>query len=129
MNVRILEADQVRMGQGLLGMVRNIGAALGVTVTSVIFERRRTYHQLAAYVAYDATSLEHARMSREIGLTLRSSGIDPSQIGTMTLGTIRRQMDTEAIAAGFRDSFFAIGFCFLLAMLSMCFLSSRYMRK
>ena len=43
LNVQILGPEQIRMGQGLLGTVRNIGAALGVTVSSVIFERRRTY--------------------------------------------------------------------------------------
>jgi DHA2 family multidrug resistance protein len=129
LNVRILETEQVRMGQGLLGTVRNIGAALGVTVTSVIFERRRTYHQLSAYAMYDAASVEHGMMARDIGRSLRASGIDPSQIGTMTLRTIRGQMDTEAIAAGFRDSFFAISFCFLLALLPMFFISARHTRR
>jgi hypothetical protein len=38
-------------------------------------------------------------------------------------------MDTEAVAAGFRDSFFAIGFCFLLAMLPMFFISMRHNKK
>jgi predicted MFS family arabinose efflux permease len=89
LNVRILDTDQVRMGQGLLGMVRDIGAALGVTVTSVIFERRRIHHQLAAHAAYDATSLEHSTMAREIGRSLHSPGVDPSQIAPITLRAIR----------------------------------------
>ncbi len=126
LNVRILEADQVRMGQGLLGMIRNIGAALGVTVTSVIFERRRTAHQLMAYTGYDAFSPEHTEASHDIAQFLHDAGINESEIGAMTLRTLRRQMDTEAIAAAFRDSFFAIGFCFLLAMLPMLFISRRY---
>jgi DHA2 family multidrug resistance protein len=129
LNVRILETDQVRMGQGLLGMVRNIGAALGVTLTSVIFERRRVYHQILAYNAYDVSAPQHIDASREIALSLHNSGIDTTDIGAMTLRTIRRQMDTEAVAAGFRDSFFTIGFCFLLAMLPMLFISSRRTRE
>jgi DHA2 family multidrug resistance protein len=125
LNVSILEADQVRMGQGLLGMVRNIGAALGVTIASVIFERRRAYHQLLAYTSYDAFSPEHTDTAREIALSLRNSGVGEASINSMTLRTIQRQMDVEAVAAGFRDSFFAISFCFLLAMLPMLFVSSR----
>jgi DHA2 family multidrug resistance protein len=125
LNVSILGADQVRMGQGLLGMVRNIGATLGVTITSVIFERRRVYHQQLAYATYDAFSPEHTDTSREIALSLRNAGIGETTIGSMTLRTIRRQMDIEAVAAGFRDSFFAVGFCFLLAMLPILLISGR----
>ena len=52
LNVQMLEPDQLRMGQGVLGTVRNIGAALGITITSVIFEHRRIAHQLLSYSAY-----------------------------------------------------------------------------
>ncbi len=129
LNVRIHKADQVRMGQGLLGMVRNIGASLGVTVSSFIFERRRAHHQLLAYTTYNAASPEHTDTAREIARSLRSSGLTDAEIGNATLRTIRRQMDMEAVAAGFRDSFFAFGFCFLLAMLPMLFITNRRLRN
>ncbi len=128
LNVHILEADQVRMGQGLLGMVRNIGASLGVTIASVLFERRRVHHQLLAYASYNGFSPEHTDTTRKIIISLRNSGIGETSIAPMTLRTIRHQMDIEAVAAGFRDSFFAIGFCFLLAMLPTLFLSGRRTR-
>ncbi len=53
LNARVLGTERIRMGQGLMGVIRNIGAGLGVTVTSVVFERRRTEHQLLAYHLYD----------------------------------------------------------------------------
>lgn len=128
LNVRILQSDQVRMGQGLLGMIRNIGAALGVTVSSVLFERRRTYHQLTAYTGYDAFSPTHRDVQREIEQSLHGYGIEESYMNSMTLRTLRRQMDVEAVAAGFRDTFYAIGFCFLLAMIPMFFITRRRQR-
>lgn len=129
LNVQIQKADQVRMGQGLLGMVRNIGASLGVTVSSVIFERRRVYHQLLAYTTYNAASPQHTDTAEEIARSLHDSGFNEAEINAATLRTIRRQMDTEAVAAGFRDSFFAFGFCFLLAMLPMLLITRRRMRN
>jgi len=36
-----------------MGVVRNIGASIGVTTASVVFERRRAEHQLMGYAAYD----------------------------------------------------------------------------
>ena len=119
LNVHILGPDQIRMGQGLLGTVRNIAAALGVTVSSVIFERRRTSHQLLSYIAYNVTSPEHRPVVREVERLLSDSGVAETDIPVMTLRALRQQIDIEAVAAGFRDSFFAISFCFLLAMLPL----------
>jgi DHA2 family multidrug resistance protein len=59
LTMQTLEAEQVRMGQGLLGVVRSIGSSFGVTVTSVFFERRRTLHQLQAYSTYDSAAPTH----------------------------------------------------------------------
>jgi DHA2 family multidrug resistance protein len=119
LNVQMLEPDQLRMGQGMLGTVRNIGAALGVTITSVIFEQRRTAHQLLSYSAYNLASPEHAQTVREVERILRGAGIHETDVPVMALRTLRQQIDIEAVAAGFRDSFFAMSVCFLLAMLFM----------
>jgi hypothetical protein len=117
--MQILGPDQIRMGQGLLGTVQNIGAALGVTVTSVIFERRRTYHQLLSYTEYNITSAEHSLTIQAIERVLRGAGIVETDVPPMALRALRQQIDREALAAGFRDSFFTISFCFLLAMLPL----------
>jgi DHA2 family multidrug resistance protein len=103
----------------VLGTVRNIGAALGVTITSVIFEHRRTAHQLLSYSAYNVASPQHLHTVREVEHVLRGAGIHETDVPAMALRSLRQQIDIEAVAAGFRDSFFAISFCFLLAMLCM----------
>jgi DHA2 family multidrug resistance protein len=119
LNVQMLEPDQLRMGQGVLGTVRNIGAALGVTITSVIFEHRRISHQLLSYSAYNLASPEHVYTLREVEHALRAAGIHETDVPTIALRALRQQIDIEAVAAGFRDSFFAMSVCFLLAMLSL----------
>jgi DHA2 family multidrug resistance protein len=129
LNVTILDHDQVRMGQGLLGMIRNIGASLGVTVSSVIFESFRIQHQLHAYTDYNAALPAHRALFDEIARSLRHSGINESEVSAMTLRAIRQQMNVEAVTAGFRDTFFSISFCFLLAMIPMFFISRRITRR
>ncbi len=119
LNVQMLEPDQLRMGQGVLGTVRNIGAALGVTITSVIFERRRAVHQLLSYSAYNLASPEHLQTVRGVEQVLRGAAVHETDVPAMALRAIRQQIDLEAVAAGFRDSFFAMSVCFLLAMLTM----------
>jgi DHA2 family multidrug resistance protein len=119
LNMQMLEPDQLRMGQGVLGTVRNIGAALGVTISSVIFEHRRIAHQLLSYSAYNLTSPDHLHTVREVEHVLQGAGIHGADVSAMTMRALRQQIDTEAVAAGFRDSFFAISFCFLLGMVCM----------
>jgi hypothetical protein len=46
----------------------------------------------------------------------------------MALGALRQQMDLEAIAAGFQESFLLICLCFLLAIVPMGGLLSRRLR-
>jgi DHA2 family multidrug resistance protein len=129
LNVTILAHDEVRMGQGLLGMVRNIGASLGVTVSSVLFEIFRLRHQWQAFTAYDAASPEHRALFDEVSRSLRAAGVNDADVSAMALRTIRQQMSVEAVSAGFRDTFFSISFCFLLAMIPMFFVSRRMIRR
>jgi DHA2 family multidrug resistance protein len=125
LNARILGATRIRMGQGLLGVIRNIGAGIGVTVTSVVFERQRVKHQLAAYHMYDASSSAHASVFSELKHLLHQVGIVGATADRVALRTIQRQIDIEAIAAGFRESFLFICLCFVLASLPMVWILRR----
>jgi DHA2 family multidrug resistance protein len=128
LNVRVLGNTQIRMGQGLLGVTRNIGAGLGVTVTSVVFERRRVSHQLALYSMYDDSSSAHATTFRELKHVLKQSGMLGAVADRTALRTIQRQIDIEAIAVGFSESFLFIGLFFFLAAIPMV-LSLRKQRR
>jgi len=119
LNVQTLEPSQVRMGQGLLGVVRNIGGSLGVTITSVFFERRRATLQLLAYDEYASGTAEHSAMMHTLQQTLRESGFVGGTADRMALGAIRREMDVEAIAAGFRDSFLLLTLFFILGCIPL----------
>jgi DHA2 family multidrug resistance protein len=125
LNVQVLPPEEVRMGQGLLGVVRNIGASLGVTMTSVLFERRRVTHQLAAYHEYNVTSPTHVTMLEEVKRYLHQAGIMGGAADQAALRTIKRQIDIEAVAAGFRDSFMLISIAFLLASVPMIWVAVR----
>jgi DHA2 family multidrug resistance protein len=122
-NVQILDPSQIRMGQGLLGVVRNIAGSLGVTITSVFFERRRAAHQLLAYDAYMTESLEHGTLMHTLKHDLREAGIIGGAADRAALGVIRRELDVEAIAAGFRDSFLLLSLFFILGCLPLVYIT------
>lgn len=124
--VQQLGDDQVRMAQGLLGVVRSIGGVLGVTVTSVVFERRRLWHQLSAYDAYDVGSVAHYETLTTIKSFLHNAGILGGSADQAALGVVRRQMNIEAIALAFQDSFLLMACCFLFASFPVVYLMVRY---
>ena len=123
--MRTLAPEQGRMGQGLLGVVRSIGASFGVTVTSVFFERRRAWHQHQAYALYDNTSPTHEATLHDLRLSLHQAGAVGAVGEQEALNVLRQEMDIEAIAAGFRESFLLICLCFLLAIGPMLWLLLR----
>ncbi len=129
MTVQSVGPDQVRMGQGLLGLTRSIGAVLGVTVTSVFFERRRIWHQLTAYDTYDTASPTHHETFRMLKQYLHQAGMNGPSAERAAMGTLRRQMDVEAIAAAFRDSFLLICTFFLIASLPTLYLFVRHWKR
>ena len=122
LNVQTLEASQVRMGQGLLGVVRNIGGSLGVTVTSVFFERRRATHQLLISDEYASGTPEHNTLMQTLKHLLYEAGIVGEVADRTALGAIRREMDIEAIAAGFRESFLLLALFFILGSIPLVYL-------
>ena len=122
LTVQSLEADQARMGQGLMGVVRSIGGLLGVTITSVLFERRRASYQLFAYQTYDSASLAHGETLRDLRQLMHGAGVMAPTADSAALSAIRQQMDAEAIAVGFQSSFLLSCLCFLLASLPMLYL-------
>ena len=119
LNAQILGMDQIRMGQGLMGVVRNIGAGIGVTTASVVFERRRAEHQLMAYAAYDPTTPTHQDTFGELKHVLHQAGMTGASADRTALRTIQQQLDTEAVASGFRESFFFMSLCFVIASIPM----------
>ena len=125
LNVQMLPPEHVRMGQGLMGVTRNIGASLGVTVTSVFFERRRAAHELVSYHEYDAMAPTHTTALDDVRQYLNQAGIMDGSADWGALKTIKQQMDLEAVAAGFRDSFLMIGVSFLIACLPMAWIVMR----
>ncbi len=107
------------MGQGLMGVVRNIGAGIGVTAASVVFERRRAEHQLMAYATYDPSTPTHQNTVGELKQVLHQAGMVGASADRAALRTIQQQLDTEAIASGFRESFFFMSRCFVIASAPM----------
>ncbi len=87
-------------------------------------------HQLLTYATYEAGSFTHEATLYELKRLLQQNGLAAATASQAALRIIRRQMDIEAIAAGFRDSFLLVGLCFLLASIpAWCLSSQRWLSR
>jgi hypothetical protein len=70
----------------------------------------------------------HAEAMQDVRLSLHQAGVSGPAGEQEALDAIRQQMDIEAIATGFRESFLLICVCFLIAVVPMLCLLSRRLR-
>jgi hypothetical protein len=91
----------------------------------VFFERRRTWHQHQLYTTYDSDSPAHDATLDELRLALHQAGAPAATQDQEAMGAIRQELDVEALAVSFRESFLLICLCFLLAMGPMLWLCRR----
>ena len=90
-----------------------------MTVTSVFFEQRRAAHQLLAYDEYATGTPEHGAIMQALKHALHEAGIVGTKADRTALGAIRREMDVEAIAGGFRESFLLLALFFILGCMPL----------
>jgi hypothetical protein len=72
-----------------------------------------------AYDEYASGTAEHSAMMHTLQQTLHEAGFVGAAAERMALGAIRREMDIEAIAAGFRDSFLLLALFFILGCIPL----------
>ena len=68
---------------------------------------------------------DHQATLSQLQDTLAQEGIAGTATNRMALRAIQRQLDVEAVAAGFRDSFLFVCVCFLISALPMVWLMAR----
>ena len=77
------------------------------------------------YDDYNDASTTHGATLDEVKRYLLQAGIVGGTADWAALRTIKRHIDTEAIAAAFRDSFLMISVSFLIASLPLIWIAAR----
>ena len=75
-----------------------------------------------AYDAYTHGSLEHDPTMHTLKHSLHEAGFI-GEADRAALGAIRRELDAEAVAAGFRDSFLLVSLFFILGCLPLVYIT------
>jgi hypothetical protein len=76
-----------------------------------------------AYDAYAHSTLEHGPTMRALKHSLHEAGVIGGEADRAALGAIRRELDVEAVASGFRDSFLLLSLFFILGCLPLVYIT------
>jgi EmrB/QacA subfamily drug resistance transporter len=110
---------------GAFSFMRQLGGAFGVNLSSVVLDRRTSFHfqALAESQSYDNFSAMQALETfNELS---QREGLGDLEGMNMAIQSLQRMVELEALTMGFRDSFMVLAGVFVLSVLPVGFLRSR----
>lgn len=115
-SLRTLPLSKISQGSGASNFSRQLGGAVGVNLLSLVLDQRTTHHASAladTQTAGNAVTAEVIARFHAIGPSL---GLSPDQWTPQALRFLGEAIHFQAYAAGYRDSFLALTFLFVLAL-------------
>lgn len=115
--LRALEAHELGQGSGMINFFRQLGAAFGVNLLSVMLDRRTSFHSNAIASAQTSDNSATAELLRSMQQLLAQTGVPADLQLPGALHFLDRTVYAQASTLGFRDSFLICALVFVLAMI------------
>ena len=124
-----LEGRDIPQGTGLSNMIRQLGGSFGVALMATFIERRTAFHR--SVLADKVNAFATAAQQRMEGLThlFLSKGDAPALAHQKALGMLNAGVGRQASLLSFLDTFYVIGFFFLICIPLLLLFKSPKARK
>jgi len=112
-----IEVTRINSASGSFSFIRQLGGAFGVNLSSIMLDRRTNMHRetfidTQTYASGD--TMELLQTLRGVASQMGVVGIDSWNVARALL---MRIIDTQALVAGFKDSFLLLSLAFLAALI------------
>ncbi len=116
-----LPLHQLSQGSSAVNFIRQLGSAFGVNAVAIFTVNRTSMYsdELAVTQSYTANTLDMFAGLREL---LTSYGLPAIYEQATSASFLSRIIYNQASALAYRDSFFAVGFVFILAIIPSLFM-------
>jgi EmrB/QacA subfamily drug resistance transporter len=121
-SLRLLPAEWVRMGSGLLGLMWGIGASIGNALTVALLASRQAIHAIAAGEDHYGSPMERLYTLNEVQHLLQRAGERAEGLAAKAQDILRDHLTQEAAVAAFQDCFLLTAIVFILAMVPALFI-------
>ena len=111
-----LPREQINNATGMVAMVRNEGASLGVAVLNTLLARRAQFHQMR--LVSNITSLQHATAAALAQATqlAQAAGADPGRAHQQALAIVDNILQQQSMVMAYLDAFVVFSLMTLAAM-------------
>ena len=116
-----LPPSRLRSASGLFNLMRNLGGAIGIAVSSTMLNDRLNLHylRLDEHVTAGRPAVEAVLSRQEAHLA--AAGGDALNAAGAGLNVLHSLLMREALVLTFSDTFFALALCFVVALASVAF--------
>ena len=115
--LRALETERLGQGSGMINFFRQLGAAFGVNLLSVMLDRRTSFHSNALAAMQTPDNSASVEFLRAMQALLAQAGVSDDLRLPGALHFLDRVVYAQAATLGFRDSFLICALVFMLAMI------------
>jgi len=120
--MRAVRTEHLGQGAGMINFCRQLGAAFGVNLLSVMLDRRTFLHSNALASVQTAANSATSDLLRQVQDLLAQAGAAPELQASGALHFLDRVVYAQAYTMGFRDSFLICGAVFVLALIPAWFM-------
>jgi len=115
--LRALDTEKLGQGSGMINFFRQLGAAFGVNLLSVMLDRRTSFHSNAIASFETSGNSATAEFLRSMQSLLAQAGVSNDLQLPGALHFLDRVVYAQASTLGFRDSFLICALVFMFAMI------------
>ncbi|HXH10835.1 MAG TPA: DHA2 family efflux MFS transporter permease subunit [Alphaproteobacteria bacterium] len=115
-SLRLLPAEWVRMGSGLLGLMWGVGGSVGNALTVALLDYRQAVHAIEAGQDTYRHPIEQLYALNEVQNILQRAGGMSESLVVQAQEVLSQHLAREASVAAFQDCFLLTAIVFLLAM-------------
>jgi EmrB/QacA subfamily drug resistance transporter len=115
--LKALRPELLGQGAGMINFARQLGAAFGVNLLSMMLDRRTFFHSDTLTAMQTAGNSATADLLRLIQQALAQAGASPDLQAAGALHYLGRVIYAQAYTMGFRDAFILIGLVYTVALL------------
>jgi DHA2 family multidrug resistance protein len=116
-----LPQSRLRSASGLFNLMRNLGGAIGIAVSSTMLNDRLNLHyeRLDEHVTAGRPVIE--ALLQQQSARLAAAGGDALNAASAGLDVLHSLLMREALVLTFSDTFLALALCFVVGLLSVAF--------
>ena len=112
-----IEISRINAASGSFSFVRQLGGAFGVNLSSIILDQRTALHREIFADTQTYTNGNTMELLQGLSHLTRQMGYVGTDSWNAARGLLRQMLQSQALVAGFKDSFLLLGLVFLLALI------------